>query len=163
MLSPFPKSTVISPGTPRKACITRRWTFSLTCEILEKLADRLRSIPVFVLQDLLKTSSEIRREIIQCFEQRLKELLCVRTVHRELSSPERKSEMTRVREYEELLPGVNCDAISTAGLLQPQPVIGLQQTAESCPTCDRPGLSPHRVVADEELVVASLVIAINHL
>ena len=35
----------------------------------------------------------------------------------------------------------------------------LQQTAESCPTCDRPVVSPDRVVADEELVVASLVIA----
>src|SRR2546421_11371917 len=110
MLSPLPKSTVISPGIPRNACITRRWTFSfiftwgsaphpgsvacgdscaprrsLAGEILKELTDRLRAVHVVFLQDLLETLSELRREIIQRFEQRVKKLLCARTGH--LSSP----------------------------------------------------------------------------
>src|SRR5206468_12634166 len=98
MLSPFPKSTVISSGTPRKACITRRWTFSFTGDILEQLTDRLRSVHVVLLQDLLETSSEIRRHIVQRFEQRLQKLLCARTGHRELSSARKKAEYSlRVR------------------------------------------------------------------
>src|SRR5439155_4736805 len=94
-------------GTPRKACITRRRTFSFTGEILEELTDRLRSVQVFLLQDLLETSSEIRGQIVQRFEQRLEKLLCARTGHRELSSSEKK--VNAPEEYEELLPGVNRD------------------------------------------------------
>src|SRR5258707_12905382 len=107
MLSPFPKSAVISSGTPRNACITRRWTLSLTGKILEQLTDRLRSVHVFLLQDLLKTSSEILGKIVQRFEQRLEKLLCARRVHRELSSVEKKANAPQ--ENEELLPGVNRD------------------------------------------------------
>jgi hypothetical protein len=43
--------------------------------------------------------------------------------------------------------------------LRGEPVIVLEQTAESCPTCDRPFVPPHRGVEEEELVVSSLVIA----
>src|SRR5437867_3546552 len=81
MLSPWPKSTVISPGTPRKARITSRSTFSLTAEILEELSDRLRAVHVFLLQDLHKTSGEIRRQVLHRFEKCQKELVCAGTVH----------------------------------------------------------------------------------
>src|SRR6476619_7030693 len=87
MLSPLPKSTVISPGIPRNACITRRWIFSFTGEVLKELTDRPRSVRMFLLQDLLETSGEVRREIVQCFQQRLKELLRAGTVHAQLSWP----------------------------------------------------------------------------
>jgi len=38
-------------------------------------------------------------------------------------------------------------------------MIILQQTAESCATCDRALVSPGRGVEDEELVVSSVVMA----
>src|SRR4029450_8982129 len=64
-------------------------------EIPEELSDRLRSVHLFLLQELLKKTSEIRRQIIQRFEQCVKELLCARTVHRELSSPDEKAKCRR--------------------------------------------------------------------
>ena len=55
---------------------------------------RLRSVGLVLLQNLLETTGEIRREILQRFEQRLKELLCVRAVHGQVSSPlSKKGEM----------------------------------------------------------------------
>src|SRR5687767_1115109 len=82
MLSPFPKSTVISPGIPRKACITRRWTFSVTGELLEQLAVRLRSVSCFRFQELGEAPDEIRGQIIQRLQQGLKELVCAWPMHR---------------------------------------------------------------------------------
>src|SRR4029079_17756879 len=87
MLSPFPKSTVISPGIPRNARMTSRCSLSVTGQILEELPECLRSVGLFLLQNLLETKGELRREIIQCFEQRLNELLGARTVHGQVSSP----------------------------------------------------------------------------
>src|SRR5262245_28753538 len=81
MLSPLPKSTVIWPGMPRKACMTRRWIRSLTGQILEQLTDCQRSVAVFSGQDFLETLEEIRRQIIERFQNGPNELLCVGTVH----------------------------------------------------------------------------------
>src|SRR5689334_9997711 len=100
MLSPLPRSTAISPGTPRKACITRRWTFSVagsvTGEFLEQLTDGLRSIRMACVQDLLEPSSEIRRQIVHGVEQCLKKLLRAWTGHRETLLARRKGEYRRV-------------------------------------------------------------------
>src|SRR6188768_3620393 len=87
MLSPFPKSTVISPGMPRKARMTSRWTFSVTGDFLEEQTNGLRSVGLVLLQNLLEATGEIRREILQRVEQRLEELVRVRAVHGQLSSP----------------------------------------------------------------------------
>src|SRR5207244_319116 len=119
MLSPFPKSTVISSGTPRKACITRRWTFSFTGDILEQLTDRLRSVHVVLRQDLRKTSSEICGQIVQRFEQRLEKLLCARTGHRELSSARKKVEML-------LKSTKNSCPASTVTMIQRQTALGIR-------------------------------------
>jgi hypothetical protein len=61
--------------------MTRRWIFSLTGEILEELPDRQRSVALFFRQDFRQTLDEIRRQIIERFQERLNELLCVWTVH----------------------------------------------------------------------------------
>src|SRR5215831_6477842 len=90
MLSPFPKSTVISPGIPRNARMTSRCTLSVTGQILEELPECLRSVGLVFLQNLLEATGEVRREIIECFEQRLKKLLGARTVHGQISSPSMK-------------------------------------------------------------------------
>src|SRR5687768_12830831 len=111
MLSPLPKSTVISPGTPRNACITRRWIFSFTGTILEELTNRLRPVHGLCLQDFLKTSGEVRRKIIQRFEQLPKKLMCVRPVHWQLSSPGQRANVPEA--YEERFPDVN-RAVMTA-------------------------------------------------
>src|SRR5215208_766162 len=81
VLSPWPKSTVISLGTPRNACITRRWSFSFTGDILEQLTDRRGSVDVVLLQQLGDTLREIGRKLIHRFEQRQKKLLGAWTVH----------------------------------------------------------------------------------
>ena len=75
MLSPSPKSTVISPGTPRNACITRRWIFSVTGDILEQLSDRLRSVRRVLLQHALEALDDVRGKVIHRFEQGSKEFL----------------------------------------------------------------------------------------
>src|SRR5512145_2221768 len=103
MLSPFPKSTVISPGTPRKACITSRWSVSVTGELIEELTDRLRPVAVWAVQELLETRREIRREVFQRFEQRQKELLHAWTGHAALLG--RTGNVPEA--YEEPMPGVN--------------------------------------------------------
>src|SRR5262245_32824055 len=91
VLSPLPKSTVISVGTPRNACITSRWSLSVTGGILEQLTDRGGSVDVFRLQEVGKTSGQIRRKLIQRVEQRQKKLLRAWTVH-ECSLVRQKSE-----------------------------------------------------------------------
>jgi hypothetical protein len=88
MLSPFPKSTTISPGTPRKACITRRCRLSVTSEFLEQLADGLGPIHIVLLQDFRQTLGEIRWQILHRVEEGQEELLCARTVHQLLLAPE---------------------------------------------------------------------------
>src|SRR6185312_346662 len=84
VLSPFPKSTVISVGTPRNACMTRRWSRSVTGDILEQLTDCGGPVGVLFLQQAGKTAGQSRREVIQRFEQRQKKLLRAWTVHERL-------------------------------------------------------------------------------
>src|SRR5262245_29729475 len=81
VLSPLPKSTVISVGMPRNACITRRSSFSFTSHILEELTDCRGSLHVVLLQHHGKALRKIGRKLIQCFEQRQKKLLRAWTVH----------------------------------------------------------------------------------
>src|SRR5262245_50309835 len=81
MLSPLPKSMVISPGTPRKACITRRWTFSFTGNVLEQFADRLRSVRGGALQELGESARKSRRKLIHRLEERQQEFLCALPMH----------------------------------------------------------------------------------
>src|SRR5687768_4914572 len=81
VLSPSPKSTVISLGMPRNARITRRWSFSFTGEFLEQLADRRGPVDVVLLQQRGKTLRQLGRDLIQRFEQRQKEFLGAWTVH----------------------------------------------------------------------------------
>jgi hypothetical protein len=84
----LPKSTTISPGTPRKACITSRCRLSVTREFLEELSDGLCAIPIVPLQDFRQTLGEIRRQILQPVEDCQKELLGARTVHQLLLTPD---------------------------------------------------------------------------
>src|SRR4029434_322193 len=81
MLSPLPKSTTISPGTPRKACITSRCRLSVTSEFLEQPADGLRAIHMLLLQDFRQTLREIWGQILHRVEEGQEELLFARTVH----------------------------------------------------------------------------------
>src|SRR5262245_30780681 len=81
VLSPLPKSIVISVGTPRNACITSRWSLSVTGDILEQLTDRGRPVDVLFLQQVGKTPGQIGRKLIQRVEQRQKKLLRAWTVH----------------------------------------------------------------------------------
>src|SRR5262245_29257767 len=82
VLSPSPKSIVISLGMPRNACITRRWSFSFTGGILEQLPDRRRPVDVVLLQQCGKTLCQIRWKFIHRFQQGQKKFLRARTVHR---------------------------------------------------------------------------------
>src|SRR5262245_5437508 len=81
VLSPVPKSIVISAGTPRNACMTSRWSLSVTGDILEQLTDRGRPVDVVFLQQVGKPLGQIWRKLIQRFEQRQKKLLRAWTVH----------------------------------------------------------------------------------
>ena len=67
--------------------MTSRCTLSVTGQILEELPECLRTVGLVLLQNLLETTGELLREIIQCVEQPLKELLGARAVHGQVSSP----------------------------------------------------------------------------
>src|SRR6185295_12040465 len=114
VLSPLPKSTVISVGTPRNACMTRRWSLSVTGDILEQLTDRGRPVDVVLPQEIGKTSGQIWRQIIQRFEQRPKKLLRAWTVHEDLQFS--KSESGKTQEYEQQ----RSDVKSRSGGLRPR-------------------------------------------
>jgi hypothetical protein len=55
--------------------MTRRWSFSVTGNILEQLTDRGGSVDVVFLQQFGKPSGKVRRKLIQRFEQRQKKLV----------------------------------------------------------------------------------------
>jgi hypothetical protein len=86
--------------------VSRR-ILSLTGELLEKLPDRQRSIRMFRGEELLEPTKEIRRKVVECFEDRLEDLLCARPVHYP-SSIENKRRNAQ-EEYEESSIPVNSD------------------------------------------------------
>jgi hypothetical protein len=69
---------------------------SVTREILEQLSNRDGPVRAWPGQELLEAPDEIRRQIVQRFEECSNEFLCGRTVH-DIPRPENKWRMSLQR------------------------------------------------------------------
>src|SRR5262245_28687931 len=98
MLWPGPKSTAISPGTPRKAFMTRRCSRSPTAQLLEQLADRLRAAFGRRVHQLDQAAAQALGQALDLTEHRLQELALVRSLHGTLSRVEATEQVTQQRQ-----------------------------------------------------------------